>query len=182
MRIVKLIAVAGVLLLAAYPAAAQQADAEAPQRIHLDLSSSTDPDAGWECTEWHELYPVYCTEGWHLDKIEGDGQLRACNHAWFNGRRYHIDWVGPTYFLDCLEIVAEPLDPTVTADPTGQVWHEVHPDYCTEHEVTDWEDADADGTVSECDIVVLDGTLVCHVKRVSTDIIISSAPLSTETP
>lgn len=174
MRIAKLIAVVAVLLLASYPASAQ--DPTATQQIHLDLESTTNLTAGWGCTNWHELYPVNCNP-WHLDRIEGDGQLRACNFAWFNGLRFHIDWVGPTYFLDCLGIIAEPIgDPTVDADPIGEVWHEVYPDYCTEHVVDGWEDADGNGSISECDIVILDGVLVCHVRRVSTDVIISRAP------
>lgn len=166
-------------LLVSLPAVAQET---APaQRIHLDLDSHADLAVGWACTNWHELWPSYCAI-WHLDKIEGDGRLKACNFAWFNGQRFHIDWVGPTYFLDCLGIIAEPAgDPTADelADPVGDVWHEVQPEYCTEHTVTGWDDADGSGNVSECDIVILNGSLVCHVRRVSTDVIISPAPVAT---
>lgn len=160
--------------LGAAPAMAQD---EAPTRVHLDLAANTAIDAGWECTEWHELYPAECSIH-HLDKIEGDGELEACNYAWFDGRRYHIDWVGPTYFLDCRGVVAEPSsEVNEDGNPVGEVWHEVSPNYCDEHKVVGWEDADGDGQISECDYVTFDNGDVCHVDRIGLDVIISPAPV-----
>jgi hypothetical protein len=165
--------VALALLLAAAPALAHEGVAASPaeqQRIHLDLAANADINAGWECTEWHELYPDECVVR-HLDRIGGTGKLEACNPIWFDGVKYHIDWVGPTYFLDCL--VAEPSTINEDGDPVGETWHEIKPNYCDEHEVVGWEDADASGDVSECDIIIFGNGEVCHVYRVSLDIIIS---------
>lgn len=179
MRITKLFLLAILVALVSFPVTAQ--DTTAPQRVHLDLDSNADLSGAWDDTFWHELYPRYCSI-WHLKYIEGDGQLRQCNYAVFDNGRYHIDWVGPTYFLDCLGIIAEPsgeVDPT-NGDPTGEVWHEVYPDYCIDWVVDGWDDTDGDGTVSECDIVYLNGQ-ICHVQRVSVDIIVSPAPVPVST-
>lgn len=178
MRITKLFLLMLVVVTVSLPANAQ--DTTTPQRIHLDLDANADLASDWDNTYWHELWPKYCAI-WRLDHIEGDGQLRACNYAVFDHGRFHIDWVGPTYFLDCYGIVAEPSgDASTDSDPTGEVWHEVYPDYCKEWVVDGWEDADGDGTVSECDIVILNGE-VCHVQRVSVDIIISPAAVPVAT-
>lgn len=168
------------LVLAAAPALAHEGVAASPaeqQRIHLDLDADADINSGWECTDWHELYPVECTIR-HLDKIEGDGELKACNHAWFDGKRYHIDWVGPTYFLDCNGVVAEPssIEPSEDGDPTGEVWHEIKPNYCDEHVVIDWED-NGNGYLDECDFVTFDNGDRCHIYDIGLDIIISPAPV-----
>ena len=166
-------------LVLAAPALAHEAAAASPaeqQRIHLDLDADADIDSGWECTDWHELYPEECVIR-HLDKIEGDGELKACNHAWFDGKRYHIDWVGPTYFLDC-GVVAEPssIEPSEDGDPTGEVWHEITPNYCDEHVVIDWED-NGNGVLDECDFVTFDNGDRCHIYQIGLDIIISPAPV-----
>jgi len=174
MRITKLFLLAILVAAVSFPATAQ--DTTAPQRIHLDLDANADLAGAWDDTFWHELYPNYCAI-WHLKYIDGDGQLKACNNAVFDRGRFHIDWVGPTYFLDCLGIVAEPSgEVNPDGDPTGEVWHEVYPDYCKEWVVEEWKDANGNGIVDECDYVILNGML-CHIKRVSVDIIISPAVL-----
>lgn len=178
MRLTKLFLLGLLVALVTLPASAQ--DPTVPQQIHLDLDANADLADTWDDTYWHELWPNYCAV-WHLNYIEGDGQLRECNYAVFDDGRYHIDWVGPTYFLDCLGIVAEPSgEVNPDGDPTGEIWHEVYPNYCDEWFVEGWEDTDGDGTVSACDIVYLNGE-VCHVQRVSVDIIISPAVLGTPT-
>ena len=176
------LAVVPLLAVAAVPALAHEGVVSTEQeRIHLDLAADEDLTTGWSCTEWHELYPEECAVR-HLEEIEGDGELRECNYAKFDDGRYHIDWVGPTYFLDCGWVAEPSSGMNADGDPTGEIWHEVKPDYCKEHVVTRWDDANGNGELDECDFVAFDDGQVCHIYRISVDIIISPAPSTDPDP
>ena len=168
------------LALLALPAAGQS------QKIYLDFGGDATRAvaAGWECTEWHELFPDFC-KVWHLDKIEGGGDLKECAIAWFNGQRFHIDWVGPTYFLDCGKI-AEPTGDVGGSDglydPTCQIWEEVWPNHGKRYHVDGWEDANGSGTLDECDYVILDDGSYCHLSRIGLNIQISPVPVPVPVP
>lgn len=164
------------LALLALPALGQS------QKIYLDLGTDATRgvDAGWECTEWHELHPEFCRVR-HLDRIEGDGTLKECNYAWFDRERFHIDWVGPTYFLDC-GVIAEPrgdVNPD-GGDPTCQIWEEIWPNFGKQYHVDGWED-NGNGIVDACDIVFLSDGRACHIQRVGLNIVISPAPVPVPT-
>lgn len=176
-RTIRFIALA--LTLLALPALGQS------EQIYLDLGTDATRAiaAGWECTEWHELYPNFCKVR-HLDRIEGDGSLRECNYAWFDRERFHIDWVGPTYFLDCGK-VAEPVGavrPDTLEDPTCQIWEEIWPNHGKLYHVEFWEDANGNGILDECDYVILDDGSYCHISRIGLNIRISPAPVPVPIP
>ena len=165
-------------LLLAVPAAAHETGRE---HTHLDLNADDgfrdNEGTGWSCTLWHELWPNYCGIS-HLEKIEGDGKLKACNFARFSDGRYHIDWVGPTYFWDC-GFVTETGIGDISSDETnkpGDVHHEAWPDHGETHILEGWEDSDGDGVLGPCDVGFFRDGSVCHLQRVGLNIIISPAP------
>jgi len=84
---------------------------------------------------------------------------------------YHVTWAGPTYYLysDTGPAFYEPTGEP-GGNPVGQVWHEVAPNFCTEHQVTDWEDADGDGEVSQCDTIIFEDGTAWHVEEIRLDI------------
>ncbi len=166
----------GWLLLAVLALALALQPAEAQSRkLYLDLGSDAAQGlaAGWECSEWHELWPVMC-KSHHVDKVGGDGQLRACNPIQIDGERFHIDWVGPTFFLDCGKITEPVGDVTAEAmeDPTCQTWVEIWPDHGKEYHVDEWSD-NGNGYLDECDKVILSDGSICHIERIGLNMQVS---------
>jgi len=161
-----------VALLAAVPAGAQ---------MYLELGTAPirDPIPPMG-SNWHELYPNFCvvhTQAGYDDN--GDNEVSVCDVIILDsGARYHVDWVGPTYYVANLQS-GEPrfLEPTTEpgGPPIGTYWHEVAPNFCVEHLIDDWEDGDASGTVTECDNVLFDGEW-WHVEEVRLDITVSPEP------
>jgi hypothetical protein len=168
MRTVVAIAVVGLLALAV-PASAQT--------LYLELGiGPVDDPIPPNGADWHELYPTFCTihtqEGYGDN---GDGEVSVCDMITLSGVLYHIEWVGPTYFLyntvtgDVM--FAEPTNPDPGGNPTGETWHEIAPEFCTEWTVDDWED-NGDGIVSQCDIVWIGGE-PWHIEEVNLDITVT---------
>jgi hypothetical protein len=160
----------------------------APVQRHLDLATPGPRLPGGipaDCSTWHELYPAFCALH-HQDSFEdnGDGLLSPCDFIELSGIRYHIVWVGPTYFLQNLGdgglATFEPTTPQ-PGNPTCQIWHDIGPSsFCQERHVDNWDDSDQSGDVSACDVVILNGKPY-HVERVGLNIIIEPAdPTSVE--
>ncbi len=124
-------------------------------------------------SQWHELYPVFCTPHVQDDyQDNGDGVVSVCDVIFVDGTRYHVDWAGPTYYLSWSggadERWCEPEEGT-------EFWHEVAPNFCQTWEVLGWEDTDQDGEISFCDQILLaDGWW--HVEDVSLDITVTEEP------
>lgn len=169
-----LVAVAALALL---PAAAFAQD----KILELDTPPGREPIPP-DCSGWHELWPSFCAMA-HQDSLEdnGDGLLSACDYIYLDGSRYHVDWVGPTYWLDC-ELIVEPTD-FQEGDPTCQMWVEVWPDYGQQWHVDSWQD-NGNGVVDACDVIIVTGPggtgLICHINEVRTNIRVTGDPTAAE--
>jgi hypothetical protein len=112
--------------------------------------------------EWHELYPNFCTM--HVQESysdNGDGAIGPCDVFTLDRTFYHIDWVGPTYYLeaDCPGMIAwaEPTAPQTGGDPTCEVWRWVEPNFGLETHIDGWAD-EGDGLLGLSDWVQIDDT------------------------
>ncbi|MBM3319887.1 MAG: hypothetical protein FJY73_04350 [Candidatus Eisenbacteria bacterium] len=150
-----------------------------PTEMHLDLEVGGELLQGipGDCATWHELYPNYCIPH-HQDAYQdnGDGVVSVCDYIILDGIRYHIIWVGPTYFTDDGHVWEPVGDPS--GSPICQDWHMVYPVYCHVAHVDDWDD-NYDGVLGDCDHVLIDGSWV-HIDRVGLDIIVVPEPTGTE--
>jgi len=158
--------------------------APAGAQMYLELGSAPVRDAiPPDCSDWHELHPNFCAVH-HQDAYEddGDGEVSVCDAIIIDGTRYHIDWVGPTYYLvetSTADVMfCEPTIPDPGDDPTCEIWHEVAPDFCMEHHVDGWED-NGDQVLSPCDLVLIDGSW-WHVEEIRLDITVSEEPSPVE--
>jgi hypothetical protein len=147
---------------------------------------------------WHELYPTYC-EMWELTSWfdNGDELLSVCDYVDFTSpdgliwEKFHVDWIGwtieiervsdPTYpiYLDFYGDGLIPLDVII-----GTYWHEVYPNYCTNHFCVDWID-NGTGMLDSCDYLILQNMTTgefdeYHVTGVKVDIILD--PISPVPP
>lgn len=161
--------------------AGDQARAQLPQ-MHLDLPGAVSDAIPETCTNWNELYPAYGAPH-HQDGYEdnGDNVISPCDYIILDGLRWHIVWVGPTYFMSCgvLNGAFEPTVEQAGTDPTCEVWHQVWPDFCQASHVDDWID-NGDGVLSVCDVVLLPETGYWHIDEIGLDIIVEPSPTSTE--
>lgn len=166
-----------VALLALVPAGAFAQD----KVLELDTLPGREPIPP-DCSGWHELWPSFCAIS-HQDSIQdnGDGELSACDYIYLDGQRYHVDWVGPTYWLDC-ELILEPTD-FQPGNPVCQNWIEIWPDYGLLWHVDSWED-NGNGVVDACDFITVTGpdgtTLSCHINEVATNIRVTGDPTPVE--
>jgi len=153
----------GILLLVPVLGSAQEGS------IYLDLQDSLRVGIPGDCSTWHELYPMYCTPH-HQTQYEdnGDGSMTPCDFIYLDGDRFHVEWVGPTYYLDC-EIITEPVGDSNPGDPVCEEWMEIYPQYGAIRHVVGWED-NGDGIVSACDVIYFGDGLVCHIDEVGTNI------------
>lgn len=171
--------------------------AQTPQRIELNLDlddnlNLQDEPLPPEGTKWHELAPVYCKNHRQTGPVEdnGDGVLSECDKIPIDGQMYHIKWVGPTLFLDCGGRAVEPQGDIASMFEPGTIYNEVHPDNGAKHELIEYmpaevppgvDDPDSESlngdqapkTPEACDYLVFSDGQVCHVVRVSTDIIVT---------
>jgi hypothetical protein len=171
--------------------------------LHLDLEEGVPTDPGVfgttagpaippDCSTWHEIYPNNCAPH-HQDGYgdsDGDGMISPCDYITLNGKRYHITWVGPTYWVTCYPpfggppvsgFAAEPTqtDPT-SESPVCEVWHWIWPPtrYCQESHIDSWEDDNGDQKFNECDRVNIFELgpgyppTYYHIDRIGTDIIV----------
>lgn len=132
----------------------------AGQVMHLEyvgIPGRADVPVPPACSTWHELYPNHCTDRHQTGYgDDGDGFVSVCDQIVLDGLSYHIDWVGPTYYLEGIPgrqggMYLEPQD-VPGRNPVCETWHEVYPDYCLVHHVDAWED-NGDGVLSPCDMV-----------------------------
>lgn len=126
---------------------AVQADS-APKYLHakaglIDLAHPVS-------TDWHELYPVFCTNytlGNWVDN--GDGILSYCDfiemHQNPDGEVewYHVEEV--TITVKGMDPSGELIiyiehnggyDPDAITNPVGTQWHEIYPNFCTQYVIT----------------------------------------------
>jgi hypothetical protein len=154
------------------------------QEMYLELESEPGRQA-WppNCSTWHEISPDFCVLH-HQSGMEdnGDGELSPCDFIELDGLRFHVDWVGPTYHLDCdhdgvADMLLEPID-WWEGDPTCQIWHEVWPNFGQQHHVDGWIDG-GNGIVDACDFVII-GPITCHILDVRLDINVTGEPTPAE--
>ncbi|MFH1680960.1 MAG: hypothetical protein ABIH26_09990 [Candidatus Eisenbacteria bacterium] len=183
-----LFAFAGALpaILLLWAASATNPAARAPvSDLYLELLVTKGAPSGYDlppdCSVWKQIYPNPALQH-HQDAIEdnGDTLLSACDFIHLDGSRYHITWVGPTYWVKRLAEAAafEPEKEPTGKNPTCETWHEVYPQFCTPHHIEEWED-NGDGFLSPCDVVVMDG-IACHIEKIELNIIVEPAPSATE--
>jgi hypothetical protein len=146
----------GALAVAA-PAYAQDAS------IYLELMGDPTRDEIPENgAAWHELWPEFCAVLIQEDYGDnGDGVISACDYIMFQRTTYHVEWAGPTYYIesDCSGEAGwlEPTEPPSGGSPVCEVWHWVYPDFCRESHVEHWIDQ-GDGIFGVGDSVEIDGT------------------------
>jgi len=151
--------------------------------LDLDIPAGKALQIPGDCSTWHELYPVYCTPH-HQDLFEdnGDGVISPCDYITLDGLRYHVQWVGPTYFLSGLggepPEVYEPTEPQTGQNPTCETWHEIYPEFSLQKHVDGWED-NGDGVLSPCDNVQIGG-IWYHIDRIGLDIFVVPGPVGIE--
>jgi len=130
------------------------------------------------CSFWHELWPQFCREShqdqWH--DANGDGNLSACDFLEFDGIRYHVDWVGPTFvFQDC-QFFLEPTGDFNPFNPMCELWEVVYPNHGQIFHVDEWIDANGDGRVSPCDLFRFSGfPTFCHLDDIRLNVRITEA-------
>ena len=141
--------------------------------LEIDLAPGEPEPIPPNCTGWHELWPSFCTAA-HQDSLDdnGDGMLSVDDVIILDLMPYHVDWVGPTYTLDC-DIQVQPTD-YQDGDPAGQTWIEMAPNYGELWQIDEWAD-NGNGAVDICDNLVMTGgvageTLICHIDDISTSI------------
>jgi hypothetical protein len=133
------------------------------------------------CTTWHELYPSFCVDH-HQEGFgdNGDGVLSACDCILLDNMYLHVDWVGPTYVLVDVQTGGQSWwepdqDPVHNPDqPVCETWHQVYPLFCGLGHVDDWFDENGDGTLSICDIIIIDG-ISYHIVDISLNIQVSDS-------
>jgi len=167
--------IAGLLMVSGVAAAA----------LHLELTGPVRQDIPPDGSTWHELAPAFCTthtqDGY---EDNGDGHISPCDFIRFGGSRYHVTWVGPTYWLidhaTGEEWYAEPTIPDPGQDPFCEIWVEVHPNLGDEWHVDGWED-NGDGVVSPCDNVLIRG-IWYHIHEIGLNITVEpSSPVEQTT-
>lgn len=122
------------------------------------------------CSNWEELFP---TPGLisHQDEYvdaDGDGEINFCDYIILDGEPFHIEWVGPTYYLECG--IFEPYDnPDPTGeDPTCETWIEISPNHGELWHMSEFQD-NGDGVISPCDYVRI-GDQLCHIMDIRLNI------------
>lgn len=139
-------------------------------------------------TQWHELYPLYCTGPYTLTewKDNGDGVLSPCDTIVMvapdeTESCEHVTQV--TYTLE-LTPLQEPIIDTwwdftehgtggdPLTEPVCSYWHEVYPDFCMERHINGWDDTgNGSGKLDSCDVIIDDYGNAFHVEGVHTDIV-----------
>lgn len=177
-RIVSLLTTGVILTLFVLPATSQP--------THLDLNMQWRAGVPDDGTMWHELLPVYC-QLWEQMAYQdnGDGQISICD--WINLKDpvsgevfgYHIEWVGPTYWLDAdgdgswtegKDEIYEPQTPYDDVPDYCDMWDMVYPVLDPGWHVTGWDDMDGSLTVNHCDWIWFEDTWALHVIDVTVNI------------
>lgn len=149
---------------------AERAASQSGVPVYLDLDV---PPAGWNCPQippncvtWHELWPNNCAPH-HQDRYidNGDGVISPCDYILLNNKWFHIEWVGPTYFMTCIPpgggppvpgFIAEPQTLNPTADPYCETWHWIWPPerHCQPFHIDSYHPVDPNVPgIKPCDII-----------------------------
>jgi hypothetical protein len=134
--------------------------------IYLDWNPwKYDPDNPYDpnhpiyspvCTYWHEIYPEFCN-WYHLLEVEdnGDQVLSYCDNIWLvdirtgEGGWYHVEGITTD-----MVVSPKPRPPDPIPNPVCTYWHEIYPEFCKWHHLSDWDD-NTDGVLSPCDSIEL---------------------------
>jgi len=121
----------------------------------------------------------------------GDSILSVCDYVDFKyvpdstiWKKFHVEWVGWTIEIErvsdpsvtvYLDMIA-PQCPVYVDTVIGTYWHEVYPNYCTNHFCVDWID-NGSGVLDSCDYLILQNMdtgefFEYHVKGIKIDIIL----------
>ncbi len=144
------------LLVAAAPAAGQDGS------VYLELMGAPTPDEiPTDGSSWHELWPEFCAVRIQQSYMDnGDGVVSPCDFIECDRISFHIEWVGPTYYIeaDCSGEAGwlEPTEPQTGGDPTCEIWHWIYPEFGRESHIDAWVD-DGDGILGLGDSVEIDG-------------------------
>ncbi len=118
-----------------------------------------------DCTPWHELWPQTCAvshqDAW--DDSNNDGCLSACDFIVLDGVRYHVDWVGPTFYFDGCDFILEPIDQWDPNNPICTQMIEVLPDNGRLRHIIEWHDGNNNDFVDPCDILIFEDGWQCHI-------------------
>jgi hypothetical protein len=157
-----------------------------PQLIYLELLQPTREPIPPNCSYWHELYPNFCRQLHQngYDDADGSGDMSPCDDILLDNDHYHIEWVGPTYFLSAIGGPPpgywEPVEwPWPTGNPVCQMWQQIHPDFGLQLHVDEWEDGDQSGDVTVCDNIMMGG-IWYHVDEVAVNIRVTPGPVPNE--
>lgn len=174
------------LLFFVSPAAAQSSMILEYHPLEGRFDDSIPPDGSM----WHELHPPegFCTDHPQdgYEDNDQDGRVSVCDGLISGGIRYHIEWVGPTYWLTNLRTrdvrAMEPRTFDLSSrSPVCEMWHTIIPpeEYCTEHHVEFWEEMEPNGIVDFCDYIYFDGDPApWHVDEVNLNIeVIPESPV-----
>ena len=102
--------------------------------IRLEFKTSTDPASETAYSKLNLLCEFRDADGvWH-PVYDEDG---------------HYNEPPTQKFLDYQGSLLPP------GDPKTSHWHELYPNYCTEYDLTDWQDNDGDGSLSVCDNIAM---------------------------
>ncbi len=137
---------------------------------YLELVDPAKSPIPANCSVWEEYHPNPGVLHHQDDYVDGsgDGEVAFCDYIMLDGVWHHIEWVGPTYHLECG--VYEPWsNPNPTGeDPTCEDWIELYPDYGNIWHVDQWDD-NGDGVVSPCDGIFIRGQW-CHITDIKLNI------------
>lgn len=151
-RICLMIFSATILLILPAMALAQGVKHMEAEDVPNDLDYTPD------CTFWHELHPDFCAV-YHQSLWEdsnGDEMLSPCDVMWLDEVPWHVEWVGPTYYVDHPNWILEPLGDHDPYNPVGEDWFEIRPGYGAIRTVDGWED-NGDGILGVGDMISFDG-------------------------
>jgi hypothetical protein len=126
------------------------------------------------CSIWHEVYPEFCSwyhlAGW-IDNPEGvpDGILSKCDQIMLvDLETEEFDWYHVTEVTTDIIVSPKPPPPDPIPNPVCTMWHEIYPNYCTWHHLSDWDD-NTDGVLSPCDSIELTNQTTQAAKRYHVD-------------
>jgi hypothetical protein len=162
---------AALLVFLSVPEHAVGKTTQNPTGIHLELDPAQPvwqgPVIPPNCSSWHEIVPSYCTL-WHQDDYYDatkDSIMNACDFIKLNGKWYHIEWVGPTYWVTCYRpnqppvtnVAAEPEIVNPGSNPVCEYWHWIYPPaiYCQRFHIDSYHPAPGNtgGTILPCDFI-----------------------------
>lgn len=122
------------------------------------------------CSLWHEVYPEFCN-WYHLAEWEDNGEpgLSFCDQIYLWDLETQVGaWYHVTKVTTDIIVSPKPVPPGPIPNPVCTMWHEIYPNYCTWHHLSDWDD-NTDGVLSPCDYIELTNQTTQEAKRYHVD-------------